>query len=115
MNTFKYAISGIKKAFESELNIRLHVLASVLVLIAGWYFAISNYEWMLVVICIGMVISAEMINTAVEYLVDLVSPGHNELAGKIKDIAAGAVLIAAVCALITGLIIFLPKISAILD
>ncbi len=110
MKAFKYAINGIRTAFGSEFHIRLHILASLLVVIAGWFFEISRMEWISIFICIAMVITVEMLNTAIEYLVNLISPDHNILAGKIKDIAAGAVLIAAIGALFTGLIIFTPKV-----
>ncbi len=110
MKAFKYAINGIRAAFGSELHIRLHSLVALLVVIAGWFFEISRMEWISILICIAMVITVELLNTAIEYLVNMISPDHNILAGKIKDIAAGAVLIAAIGALFTGLIIFAPKV-----
>jgi diacylglycerol kinase len=76
----------------------------------GILFAISIAEWMLCLLCFGLVITAEMLNTAIENLVDLASPQKHVLAGKAKDIAAGAVLVAAIVAAIVGLIIFLPKV-----
>ncbi len=115
MKGFRYAINGLITAFKSELNLKVHAIATILVLLAGWYFEITAIEWIIVVLAIGLVISSEMINTAIEYFVDLVSPEIHPTAGKIKDISAGAVLVAAVVAFIAGLIIFLPKIKVLFD
>ena len=79
-------------------------------LLAGWCFDISKMEWVAVVICIGCVFAMELVNTAIERLVDLVSPKFNAKAGLVKDIAAAAVLIASMMSLAVGLIIFVPKI-----
>ncbi len=76
----------------------------------GFLLKINTFEWLIVIVVISLVLAAETFNTAIEYLVDMVSPEENKTAGKIKDIAAGAVLITAIGALITGIIIFLPKI-----
>jgi len=81
-----------------------------LVVFAGFYFSLSNFEWTVLVLAIALVLSLEMINSAIEYMVDLVSKDYNPVAGKVKDVAAGAVLIAAIFAIIIGLIIFIPKI-----
>lgn len=78
------------------------------VIIAGIVLGITRTEWIMVVMCIGTVIAAELFNTAIEKLVDLVSPERHPVAGQVKDIAAGAVLICAVAAAIIGLIIFIP-------
>ncbi|MDQ3049996.1 MAG: diacylglycerol kinase family protein [Bacteroidota bacterium] len=115
MKGFHYAINGLKTAFVSELNLKTHTIATFLVVMAGWYFEITRMEWIVVVMAIGMVISIELINTAIEYFVDFISPEIHPAAGKIKDISAGAVLVAAIAACITGLIIFLPKIFDLLN
>ena len=83
-------------------------------IIAGFALKISRYEWLAVLILFGLVISFEMMNTAIEGIVDMISPEFNGQAGKIKDIAAGAVLASAIVAVIIGLWIFVPKITAIL-
>jgi len=75
----------------------------------GFYLKISTNEWLWISLNITLVLFAEMINTALETLVDLVSPGYNEKAGRVKDIAAGAVTITAINALLSGLYIFAPK------
>ncbi|MCP5103596.1 MAG: diacylglycerol kinase family protein [bacterium] len=110
MKRFKDAFKGILAAFKSQLNFRLQVLAAVLVTIAGFAFKITLVEWGLIAIAAGLVLTAEAVNTAIETLTDIVSPGYNEKAGRVKDIAAGAVLIAAAISVIIGVIIFLPKI-----
>ena len=84
------------------------MIAAMAVIIAGIVLGITRTEWIMVVMCIGTVISAELFNTAIEKLVDLVSPERHPVAGRVKDIAAGAVLICAVAAAIIGLIIFIP-------
>jgi undecaprenol kinase/diacylglycerol kinase (ATP) len=80
-----------------------------MVVVAGWHFSISVAEWLAIVLCVGAVLVTELINTAIETLVDMVSPEFNVKAGLVKDIAAAAVLIAAIMAVIVALIIFVPK------
>ena len=109
IRSFGYAFKGIKAVFGNEANMNIHLIISILVIVCGFIFKISITEWMLCIICFGLVISLEMLNSAIENLVNLVSPEQNKIAGKIKDISAGAVLIAAICAAIVGLIIFVPK------
>ena len=94
----------------TQHNFLIHISASLVVVVMGMVLKISAIEWVLIVIAIGMVFSAEAFNTAIEELIDLVSPEFQEKAGKIKDITAAAVLVMAIAALVTGLIIFLPKI-----
>ena len=96
---------------KGEPNARIHAVACVVVVAAGTYYRISKMEWIAVVLCIALVISLEAVNTAIEHLTNLVSPFYNPIAGKVKDVAAAAVLVAAIAALIVGLIIFLPKIG----
>jgi diacylglycerol kinase len=109
IRSFGYALKGIKAVFGNEANMNIHLVMSILVIICGFIFNISITEWMLCIGCFGLVISLEMLNSAIENLVNLVSPEKHELAGKVKDIAAGAVLVASICAAIVGLIIFVPK------
>lgn len=110
LRSFRYAFKGVVALFAKEHNARIHAVAAVCAVAAGFIFDISNMEWIAVVIAIGMVMAAEAFNTAIEYLADFVSPGHNEYIGKAKDIAAGAVLILAVCAVVIAMVIFIPKI-----
>jgi len=110
IKSFGNAFRGIFFAFKTQHNIWIHSLAIVVVVTAGFIFKLDAREWGLVVLAVGLVLAAEMINTAIEWLVDLVSPGYSEKAGLIKDVAAGAVLVAAVISVIIGAIIFLPKV-----
>ncbi len=91
---------------------RLHVLSAFAVLALGFAFGVSKTEWCLLVGSIGLVVTAEIINTAIETVVNLVSPDFNQLAGRAKDLAAGAVLVAAFTAALIGTIIFLPYLLA---
>lgn len=110
IHSFQYAINGIRDLFVSQPNAKIHLLVAILTLGAGYYFKVSRMEWLALCICIVLVISLEAVNTALEYLTDLVSPDFHPLAGKVKDVAAAAVLIAAIGAVAVGLIIFLPKV-----
>jgi diacylglycerol kinase len=109
IQSFGYAGRGIRLVFSSEVNMKIHFLITVFVVICGFFFKITISEWIFCLLCIALVISTEMINTAIENVVDLASPDHHELAGKAKDIAAGAVLICAIISVIIGLLIFVPK------
>ena len=108
MLSFKYAFNGIFLMLKNEHNAWIHAFAAVFAVSAGFYFGITKQEWIAVVLTIAMVFAAEAFNSAIEVLVDKISPGYDETAGKIKDLAAGAVLITAIAAAITGLIVFVP-------
>jgi diacylglycerol kinase len=111
---FGYAFNGIWHATATQLNFRVHIVAGLITILIGYYLNISDREWLWIVVCIGMVLAAELFNTAIEFLTDLVSPDYNKKAGLVKDMAAGAVLITAITALIIGLLIFVPKILALI-
>lgn len=115
MRSFGYAFKGIAYATTSQLNFRIHLFATAIALLLGWFLQINAGEWQWLMLCITIVLITEIFNTMIETLVDLVSPGYNEKAGKIKDMAAGAVVIAAAFALITGIVIFLPKILLLIN
>ena len=106
LKSFQYAWKGIITAFKEQLNLKIHFGAAILVVVCGIYFQVNLTEWAILVLTISFVITLELVNTAIEYLVDLVSPHQNPLAGKVKDIAAGAVLVASIGALLIGLLIF---------
>ncbi len=114
LNSFRYAIAGIISLVRSQANAKIHLLASVVVIFAGLYFELDRTAWCLVALAIASVLVAEAFNTALEHLTDLVSPEHHPLAGKAKDMAAGAVLLAAIGAAAVGLLVFLPKILALI-
>jgi undecaprenol kinase/diacylglycerol kinase (ATP) len=107
---FGYAFSGVAYAFKTQLNFKFHVAALLLTVLAGWYFKLSVNEWLWIVVASAIVLITELINTAIEVLVDLVSPDYNPKAKIIKDVAAASVLMAAIGSAIIGLIIFIPKI-----
>jgi len=112
---FKYAFKGFKYAAATQLNFRVHLLAALIALYMGFALHISTNEWLWIILCMVLVLIVELINTAIEFLTDLVSPDYNELAGHVKDVSAGAVLACAVFALITGAIIFLPKLLFLIN
>jgi len=109
IKSFKYALNGIKYAVLTQHNFYIHIIIALIAILLGFLLQINNLEWVAIIIVIGLVISAEIFNTAIEELVNLVSPQKNKKAGIVKDLSAGAVLILAVVALLTGIIIFLPK------
>ncbi len=106
--SFHYALSGIYDALKTEPNLKFHFLATILVIAAGFYFQISRLEWIIILLTCGMVISLELTNTAIEEVVDSFTAEVHPGAKFAKDVASGAVLIAAITASIIGLIIFLP-------
>lgn len=113
-NSFKYAFCGIITALKKEQNMKIHFTIAILVIIAGIILKISTIEWIICIILIGIVISLELVNTAIEQVVDIAMPKINEKAKIAKDVAAGAVLMVAIISLICGLIIFIPKIINLL-
>ncbi len=110
IKSFKYAFEGIFTGIKEEQNMKIHILIMILVIIMGIILKISKIEWIICIILFGFVISMELINTAIENAVDLITKEINSQAKIIKDIAAGAVLISAISSAIIGIIIFIPKI-----
>ena len=110
IKSFGYAFNGIFLVFRHETHAQIHLIALILVVSAGLYFDLSTTEWLAIIIVIGMVISCEIVNSSIEALVNLVSPDFNLQAGKVKDMAAGAVVICVIAAIVVGLLVFLPKI-----
>lgn len=114
LKSFVYAWKGIDSFLRKEHNAWIHCTAVVVVTVAGFAFGISRMEWVAVIGCFGMVLTAEAFNTAIERLVNLVSPDYHPIAGDVKDVAAGAVLICAVAAAVIGVIIFSPYLYKVL-
>lgn len=110
LKSFKYAFDGIFTGIKEEQNMKIHIIIMILVIIFGIMLKISKMEWIICIILFGLVISMELINTAIENTVDLVTKEKNEQAKIAKDVAAGAVLVSAITSAIIGLIIFVPKI-----
>ena len=107
--SFRYAFEGIFTCIRHERNMKIHCVMAVLVVIGGFVLHISQIEWFICLILFGLVMSLEMVNTAIEATVDLVTQERKPLAKKAKDVAAGAVRISAIMAAIIGCIIFIPK------
>ena len=108
--SFGFAIQGLITFFKTQHNAWIHLLATIVVITAGFILKVNHNEWCWLIVSIVLVFMAEMFNTSIEFLTDLVSPQFHPLAKKVKDVAAGAVLIAAIGAIAIGLIIFIPKI-----
>ena len=109
IKSISYAFKGALYLLKTESSIQIQFVIALLVVVAGFYFELSSTEWILQIICIGLVMSIEGINTAIEYIADFIHPEHHHKIGRIKDIAAGAVFIAAIAAVIVALIIYYPK------
>lgn len=107
---FLNAFRGMYVVFKTTKHLYIEILMAVLVIILGFYFHISNIEWIAVIFAIGFVFVSETFNTAIEIDIDLTSPEYHPYARDTKDVAAAAVLLSVFTAVIVGLIIFLPKI-----
>jgi diacylglycerol kinase (ATP) len=114
IRSIRYAVKGIAVMLKSQQNAWIHAFSTIVITIAGFYFGLTKSEWCWVVLAIVAVWTAEALNTAFEFLTDVASPEFHPLAGKAKDVAAGAVLITATGSAIIGLIIFLPYICSLL-
>jgi diacylglycerol kinase len=110
IKSFGWAFNGLKDCILHEKNFRIQYIIALLIVIAGIFFSISALEWMIILICFAVVLSFEIINSAIEKLCDLVSPEFNLTIKKVKDMSASAVLLAAIISFIVGCIIFLPRI-----
>lgn len=109
-NPFKFAISGWKQALKTELNLKIDIIVAIIIIVLGIVLKISINELIICIALIGCVISAELMNTAIETVVDMYTREKNDMAKKAKDISAGAVLLIAIISAIIGAIIFIPKI-----
>ncbi|RSK27886.1 diacylglycerol kinase family protein [Bacillus sp. HMF5848] len=115
LNSFLYAVQGLREAFKTELNLRIHVVVALFVILTGVTIGITKTEWIIIVALIGGMISVELMNTAVERTVDLITSEFHPLAKQAKDIAAAAVTVYAVTAVIIGVIIFAPYLILIIQ
>ncbi|WP_081867544.1 diacylglycerol kinase family protein [Hymenobacter sp. IS2118] len=107
--SFGHAVRGVWAALRSEVHLQFHAVATVIVIGLGAYYHLARLEWALVALAVAGVWTAELVNTAIEALTDLASPAYHPLAGKAKDVAAGAVLLAALGALVVGVLVFGPR------
>ena len=110
LKSVKYAFLGMLRLIKTEASIQIQFVIAIIVTVAGFYCSISNTEWIMQCLAIGMVMSIEGLNTAVEEVANFIHPNHHPKIGIIKDVAAGAVFIASIAASIIGLIIYIPKI-----
>jgi diacylglycerol kinase len=108
IKSFKWAFEGIVAGLIAERNMKIHVAVMLLVIFFGLYFQISKVEWLVCITMFILVISLELINSAIEKTVDLCKPEISDYAKYIKDVGAGAVLVSAIGASIIGLLIFIP-------
>lgn len=114
MQSFEHAGRGIKIFLKTTHNAWVEIFFGIGSILLGFYFGISPIEWLFVGLSIGIVLTAEAFNTAIEFDIDLTSPEYHPYAKYTKDIAAGAVLISSITAIIVGLVIFIPKILVLL-
>lgn len=108
--SFRYAFNGLRALLKFEHNSRIHLVLTIAVIIAGIVFKPGLTDWMLLILVIGLVFMAELFNSSVEELADLIDPEQNETIRRVKDYAAAGVLIAALIAVAVGCLIFIPKI-----
>ena len=111
---FAFAFAGLSYCFKTQINFRVHIAISILAVVLGIVLGLSWLEWALLATVIVVVMAAEMVNTMIESLVDLVTQEYHPLAGIAKDIAAGVVLLTALGAVVAGIFLFLPKLWALL-
>jgi diacylglycerol kinase len=114
LRSVRHASDGILDLLRTEHNARIHAIATLFVVLAGWGFGIDRGEWIAVVLAMTLVWMAEAFNTAVESLCDVASPEEDQRIKRAKDVAAGSVLISAMGALIVGCLVFLPRLCSAL-
>ena len=112
--SFKYSIEGLKYAYKYEQSMLIHVIATICVLLANIFFQVSGIEWLITLLAIGMVLSAELINSAIEAVVDLVTLEEHPLAKIAKDCSSAATFILACMAALIGIVVYVPYIMGVL-
>jgi diacylglycerol kinase len=112
--SFGYAFAGLRYTYRTQRNFRIHLVIAILALAAGVLFGLSWVEWAVLAVMIVLVLAAEMANTMVEALVDLVTQEHHDLAAVAKDVSAGIVLLTAIGSVVVGGLVFLPKLLRML-
>lgn len=115
ISSVKNALKGLSAAFREQRNLRIQSTISLLAIVVGVWLKITRMEWAIIFTCIGLVMGLELMNSAIEVLLDKLHPENDSAIGKAKDIAAGAVLIAAICSAIVGFWIFYVRISALFN
>ena len=112
--SFSYSIEGLKYAYKYEQSMMIHVIATILVICANIFFQVTGIEWLITILAIGMVLSAELFNTAIEAVVDLVTLEIHPLAKIAKDCGSAATFVLALMAAIIGFVIYIPYIIGVL-
>jgi len=107
--SLKQAWRGVLHTWRTQAHIKFHFFAGISVLCFAWWWRVSNFEWLILILAIGCVIGAEVMNTAIEIVVDMVQPNFHPLAGMAKDVASGTVLVATIQAVAIGMIVFFPR------
>jgi diacylglycerol kinase (ATP) len=115
IRSFGFAFAGIAVLLRTQRNAQIHAVAMIVVVAAGFFFRVSLGEWIALILATALVLALEALNTALEAVVDLVSPQPHPLAKRAKDVAAGAVLIGALGAAVVGCIVFVPKLIALIS
>jgi undecaprenol kinase len=113
IRSFYFASRGIIEACKTERNIKIHSTVAILVVLIGWFFSLNWLEWLFILVAIVGTITLELVNSAIERVVDLVTQEYHPLAQQAKDIAAGAVLLYAIFSCVVGIIIFWPKVISL--
>ncbi|MGC9469668.1 MAG: diacylglycerol kinase family protein [Anaerolineae bacterium] len=108
MESFRYAVAGLRYALASQRNFRIHLAAALSVVLLAFWLQVPPQSWAVLAVTVGAVLVTEMFNTAAETLVDLVSPDYHPMAKQVKDLAAGAVLIMAIVSVLVGLLVLGP-------
>jgi len=108
LRSLNQAWRGMLYTVKTQKHVQFHVVAGISVLLLAWWSEVTRFEWLILILAIGSVISAEVMNSAIETVVDMVQPNYHPLAGIAKDVAAGAVLVTAIQAVVIGMVVFAP-------
>jgi diacylglycerol kinase (ATP) len=114
LESFKFALNGLLSLLKNEHNSRIHLIGAIAAIIMGIIVKLNYYEWSMVIIVIGIVFLAELLNSSIESLADIIDPDWNELIMRAKDYSAAAVLISAIIAIVVGCLIFIPKLLVLI-
>jgi len=115
IDSFKYSMQGIKHTYTQEQSLVIHLITTILLIIMGFVFDISLIEWVITLLFLGVIVAIELLNTAIEAVVDLVTDKYNHLAKIAKDCGSAAVFIVTLVGIIVGLIIYIPKIMELIS
>ncbi|MDW7661166.1 MAG: diacylglycerol kinase family protein [Bacillota bacterium] len=108
IKSFGFALKGIKLAIKEERNFRIMLITFIVVVFLGFYFRLEKVDWMMILLTSGIVLVAELFNTTIENMMDMISPDYHVMTERIKDLSAGSVLVTAIFSVIIGLIVFIP-------